>query len=349
MKTAIFEYGKQSLAEWIAGNHDCEKMVLVGKVYCNLWDDNFEEKVSEGVYQCRRQINIGWDSYDLLFGFDRIAKDFHPLEFDIKDMHLIDWEGEINDEDIPCDATEEQPSSILKMLVNKKYGTRFIYQNGILTSENGRVLIHYPNVKGTVTIPDTIDTIGRLAFAGIYEPEFSVVLPEGIAQIEEQAFDMSEGLVKINFPNSLQTLGESAFCGTNLSEVLLPNHLEEIPEMCFLWMSIEHLHFPDNLKYIRYGAFVGLAFDEVRLPEGLEVVESYSITGDYSKIYFPKSIKKIAYDFYYEEGIGEPNYMKLYVEVHPDNPVYYSKDGILYSRATGEEVLGRAGRPEEEQ
>lgn len=348
MKTAIFEYGKQSLANWIAENQDCEKMVLKGNVYCNLWNDDFKEKVSEGVYQCRRQINIGWDSYDLLFGFDRIAKDFHPLEFDIKDMHLIDWEGEINDEEIPYDATEEQPSSILKMLVNKKYGTRFIFQNGILTSENGRVLIHYPNVKGTVTIPSTVETIGRLAFAGIYEPEFEVVLHDGILKIEEKAFDMSDGLVAINFPDSLHSIGKSAFCGTNLSEVSLPDKIEEIPAFCFQYVPIEKLHLPDNLKYIRFGAFVGFDLDELNIPTGTEVVESWSIAGSYNKIHFPESMKEIAYDFYFEEMISDPEEQKPYVDIHPDNPVYYSKGGILYSRATGKEVLGKAGRPEKE-
>lgn len=344
MKTATFEFGKQSLADWIAENRDCEKMVLVGTVHCDLWDDNFKEKISKNVSKIRREINIGWASFDLLFGFDLIAKDFHPLEFDVKDMHLTDWEGEINDEDIPDDATEEQPSSILKMLVNKKYGTQFVYQNGILTSENGRVLIHYPNVKGQVIIPDTIDTIGRLAFAGIYEPEFSVFLPNGIVQIEENAFDMSDGLVSINFPDSLLFLGESAFCGTNLSEVLLPDCVEEIPAFCFQYAPVEKMHLPENLKYIRFAAFVGLWCDDVKLPQSVEVVESWSISGQYETISLPESLKDIAYDFYFEEMIEGPEERKPYVDIHPDNPVYYSKDGILYSRETGKEVLGKAGR-----
>ena len=112
MKTATFEFGKQSLADWIAENRDCEKMVLVGTVHCDLWDDNFKEMIGEGVSKIRREINIGWDSFDLLFGFDLIAKDFHPLAFDVKDMHLTDLEGEINDEEIPDDAIEEIRNTI---------------------------------------------------------------------------------------------------------------------------------------------------------------------------------------------------------------------------------------------
>lgn len=309
MKTSTFEYGKQPLVEWIEQNRDCEKMILKGSVYCELHDDRFIEKVKgkEGVYRYRREVNIGWDSFDLLFGFDLIAKDFQPVEFDVADMHLLDYDlyydEVINDEDIPVDATEKQPSSIFRMLVNKKHGTRFIYKKGFLTTPDGRVLIHCKEVKGTIKLPDTVDTIGRLAMAGIEEPEFSVVLPDGIISIEEQAFDMSDGLIQINFPNNLKSLGESAFCGTNLTEVFLPNHLEEIPAGCFQWVPIEKLHLPDNLKYLRNAAFVGFYSDELRLPAGVEVVEPEALDGICSTIYVPKTIKEFAEDFYYEEGI----------------------------------------------
>ena len=58
----------------------------------------------------------------------------------------------------------------------------------------------------------------------------------------------------------------------------------------------------------------------------------------------PSTLKEIAYDFYFEEMIDDPEEMKPYVDIHPDNPVYYSENGILYSRETGKEVLGKAGR-----
>ena len=323
MKTAIFEYGKQSLAEWIEQNHDCEKMVLKGNVYCELHDDRFCEKVKgeEGVYRYRYEVNIGWDSFDLLFGFDLIAKDFQPVEFDVADMHLLDYDiyydEEINDEEIPTDATKKQPSSILCMLVNKKHGTRFTYKDGFLTTPDGHVLIHCKEVKGIVKLPDTVDTIGRLAMAGIEKPEFSVVLHNGIVSIEESAFEMSDGLTRINFPNSLQSLGESAFCGTDLTEVLLPDHLEEIPAMCFQWVPIKKLHLPDNLKYIRNAAFVGFYCDELRLPTGVEVVEPEALEGICGTIHVPKTIKEFAEDFYYEDGID------LYPEDYKPSVVMY--------------------------
>mgnify|MGYP003190508721 CR=1 FL=1 len=43
---------------------------------------------------------------------------------------------------------------------------------------------------------------------------------------------------------------------------------------------------------------------------------------------------QIAPDFYYEECINDPNHPP-YIEVHPNNKVFYSKEGSLYFKATG--------------
>lgn len=307
MKTAIFEYGKQPLAEWIKENSDCEKMILKGNVYCNLRDDNFTRKIKENVYQYCWEVNIGWHSYDLLFGFEEIAKDFRPIEFDISEMHLVDAYGNIDDEYLYEDSYEKQPSQIFKMLSNRKYGTRFIYNDCFLTTPDKKVLVHCDKITSVVNIPRGIETIGRIAFATIDKVNYEVILPEGIINIEESAFASSDGLIQINFPDSLQSLGEYAFWSTELSTVLLPDNIEEIPEGCFQYVYIEKLHLPSNLKHIRCAAFVGLSFDEVILPKGIETVESWSLSGHYEKIHIPKSIKSLAEDFYYEDGI-DSNY-----------------------------------------
>ena len=284
MKTAVFEYGKQTLSEWIKANLDCEKMVLKGEVYCDQSDGNY---------------------YNLLYGYDSIAKDFHPIEFDITDIHLCDNYGELDNEDAFDYLEDQRPSLIFKMLVNRKYDTRFVYNGHFVTTPNKKVIIHCDSIGQTVEVPSGIETIGCLAFADIREPNFKVVLPNGIISIDERAFEDSEGMVNINFPDSLKKLGDVAFSGTSLKEVILPDDIEEIPECCFCFVNIEKLHLPANLKAIRACAFVGLTCDEVRLPQTVEVIESESIDGFYDTIYIPKTIKEQARDFYYEEGIDD--------------------------------------------
>ena len=249
----------------------------------------------------------------------RVLKYKIGWKLDISELNVGRWT-----KDEPHEATYEEEilmklgegdevNFIEKMILNRKYGTLFIsdyFNDAFVTTSDGRVLIHCRKVEDTIIVPDTVEIIGRCAFAGIEKPEFSVVLPDKIVSIEDHAFDGSDGLVKINFPDSLQTLGEFAFCGcTNLTEVLLPNQIEEIPTGCFQWMPIEKLHLPDNLKYLRNAAFVGFYCKEVVLPSGVEVVESESLAGAFDEfhvIHVPKTIKEFAEDFYYEEGI-DPN------------------------------------------
>ncbi|MBR6016599.1 MAG: leucine-rich repeat protein [Prevotella sp.] len=297
MKTAIFEYGKQSLAEWIEKNRDCEKMVLVGEASCDLWDERFKDKLEDGSFRIRRETNIGWHSFDLLYGFDSIAKDFHPIEFDITDMDL-----DINVDDLGENDCDCRPSFIFKMLANRKYGTRFVYHGDFLTTPDGKVLVHCNSEERTINVPEKTETIGRFAFASMDDYCFSMVLPEGIVNIDDFAFIDSE-LLHINFPDSLLSLGKHSFNGTGLGEVLLPDGIEEIPAGCFQFVYIERLRLPANLKTIRCEAFVGLECEEIRLPESVETVEWRALEGYYKKIYIPKTIQELAHDFYYEEGI----------------------------------------------
>lgn len=307
MKTAIFEYGKQSLAEWIEEHRDCERMVFVGEVYFNYWDSNFEYEIKgqKGCYDYRRKTNIGWHSYDLLCGFDSIAKNFHPVEYDITDLHLLDYEGNIDDDDIPCDADEQKPSSVFHMLLNRKYGTRFVRNGNYLTTPDRKVLVHCYAIKKTIRIPEGTETIGRLAFAAIKKPEFKVMLPDGVVNIEDWAFSGSDGLVQINFPDSLTKLGEFAFESTSVTEVLLPDKIEEIPFCCFWFTYIEKLKLPRHLRIIRNCAFLGLLCDSVDLPESVEVVESCSLVGCYKAISVPRKIKELQPDYYYDKQVDE--------------------------------------------
>ncbi|MBR5029268.1 MAG: leucine-rich repeat domain-containing protein, partial [Bacteroidales bacterium] len=158
--------------------------------------------------------------------------------------------------------------------------------------------------------------------------------------IEESAFEMSDALKKISLPDSLTSLGESAFYGAELEELSLPDGIEEIPACCFCFNSIEKLKLPRNLKYVRACGLAGLYCDEVVLPEGTEIIESESIEGYYEKIFIPKSLREIAKDFYYEDGIDDyPESFRPYITVHPENPYFESHNGVLYKRGKKKRYL----------
>lgn len=327
MKTAVFELGKQSLAEWVEQNRDCEKMVLVGNVYCNLWDDNFQYKVKgeKGIYGYRREINIGWHSYDLLFGFERMAKDFHPAEFDITNMHLLDYKGNINDEGIPDDADEEQPSLILKMLVNRKYGTRFVYKDGILTTPDGKVLVHQPDAEHIV-VPEGIETIGRLAFAS-YEKMKRIELPAGLKEFGDVSFEFVDNLEELTMPDTVEKLGENSFCYADIGIIRVSDKIEVFPPYCFRYCAIDHL--PSSLKTIENDNCFHFAEDSdgiIEFPYGFEHLGSYSV-GAFEEVRFPATTKYIADDFWYDYIVGPDDSRKPVIVIASDNP-YFAVEGV---------------------
>ena len=188
-KIAVFEYGKIPLAEWIDNNRNCEKMVLVGNVFYESNDKH---------------------SRDLLLDFNDIAKNFQTVEFDITDLHLVDNEGNI-DEDYssPYDVEEKRSSMILKMLVNRKYGTKFIYNNGILTTLDGKVLIYHPETKHVI-VPEGIEIIGNWAFIS-FDKMNKIDLPNSLKEIGDYSFKFVDNLKELTIPDSVEKLGKAHF------------------------------------------------------------------------------------------------------------------------------------------
>lgn len=307
MKTATFEFGKLYLAEWIEQNRDCEKMVLVGNVYCNPFND-------KGSY-----------SYELLFGFNEIAKDFHPVEFDITDMHLLDYEGNVNDEDIPEDADEEQPSMIFKMLVNRKYGTRFVYNDGILTTPDRKVLVHHPDTEHVV-VPEGIETIGRLAFAA-YEKMEKIDLPTGLKEFGESSFSNVENLEELIMPETVETLGDGAFCYADIGIIRVSDRIETFPPYCFRYCAIDRL--PSSLKTVEDDNCFHFGEEGdgiIEFPYGFEHLGSYAFT-EFEQVRLPATTKYIADDFWYDYIVGDDVARKPAIVIDTDNP-YFAVEGI---------------------
>jgi len=93
--------------------------------------------------------------------------------------------------------------------------------DGVLFSECGSRLVHFANEQYEVyVIPQGVAAISEYAFSGFDLLSFNfslreVILPEGLKTIETGAFIERPSLMKITFPDSLESIGEwaFAFCG----------------------------------------------------------------------------------------------------------------------------------------
>ncbi|MGN0282244.1 MAG: leucine-rich repeat protein, partial [Prevotella sp.] len=126
--------------------------------------------------------------------------------------------------------------------------------------------------------PDTLKRVkaNALAESGI---SGSLIIPEGVEEIEFGAFGACKGLTgTLSLPSTLKRItGENAFVYDKFTcELVLPEGLEEIGTQAFLGCTglYGNLRLPETLKYIGSGAFK----------------DCYNLSGD---LEIPQSIEKI--------------------------------------------------------
>lgn len=94
----------------------------------------------------------------------------------------------------------------------------------------GSNLFNNCNIE-TVTLPNTVTSIGYSAFMGCDEL-YDITLSETLTSIGDMAFQNCY-LTNIVFPNSLETIGTNAFYANKFSTVTIPENVTYIGENAF--------------------------------------------------------------------------------------------------------------------
>ena len=154
--------------------------------------------------------------------------------------------------------------------------------------------------KNHSTIPGGIKSIGNYAFA--YNSELEEIdLPETVTTIGESAFKGCTNLHKINL-HYVSKIEKHAFENTpNLKDILLPNSLTHIEECAFLNSGLTSITLPNSLVKLDRKAFRGC-----RNVKDIHIPASYT-----------RSISALL-----TTGSEEINY----IEIDPDNSMYQCVD-----------------------
>ena len=87
-----------------------------------------------------------------------------------------------------------------------------------------------------------------------------IEIPEGVKEIPEKAFCNCASLKKVVLPNSITTIGESAFSSSTIEEINFPEGLIRIDTWAFLWCdSLKEIILPNSLTALGQCAFSGCA------------------------------------------------------------------------------------------
>lgn len=147
-------------------------------------------------------------------------------------------------------------------------------REGVLYEKDGTMLLLYPAARAgeRYEIPDAVTTIASGAFCG-------------------------SKLVTINIPDSVQSIGYSAFMNcSQLASIHLPDGLTEIPDsMLSGCISLTEIEIPSSVTRIGFLSMSGLRLTKLVLPEGVQIVSSYAFEGcpQLTDLVLPRSLTTV--------------------------------------------------------
>ena len=179
--------------------------------------------------------------------------------------------------------------------------------DGVLFSKTDKRLIWYPMAKETAAYS----------------------IPEGTAEIGEEAFYSCGNPENITFPDSVKKIGEKAFYYSGINSAAIPDSVTSIGDYAFYSSGLVSVTIPDSLSSIGAGTFSGcIRLTSVTIPESVKSIgdEAFHFCIRLTEITIPDSVTEIgANPFRNCENLKT-------VSVSPEHPTLEIIDGVLFGK-----------------
>ena len=179
---------------------------------------------------------------------------------------------------------------------------------------NGRYFFSYPGWREynqkikSVVVTEGVTTIGNSAF-NEYRELTSVSFPNTLKSIGESSFELCLGLKSIEIPGSVETIGNSAFNMRSyvmyedrpLTEIIFNEGLKTIGQQAFHGVAIPELVLPSTVTSIGDSAFaMALCLEKITLPEGLNWIgDSAFYRTPLTEVRIPSTVAHIGAEAFY--------------------------------------------------
>ena len=101
----------------------------------------------------------------------------------------------------------------------------------------------------------------------------SVTFPNSVTRIEAEAFERNSTLTRVTFGSGLKMIGESAFSGTNLGELILPDSATNLHRWAFQSSGLTKITLPAGIQTISSSCFQSNKLTEITLPASLKRID----------------------------------------------------------------------------
>ena len=197
-----------------------------------------------------------------------------------KDVTIVGGIFQKVDED-SCDYNEDED-----YICNVKYSLNSIYlPDSIIEISDGSLSgLHLKNVR----LDSKLQKIGNYAFS--YSSDY---LDDNVDFYDLEG-DYNE-ILEIIIPNSVTTIGDSAFCGNNLTSVDLGNGVQTIGDYAFSYNNLTSVSIPSSVKYL--SGFDGNNLTEINIPEGVTTIGNDAFyENNLTSVTIPESVTTIGND-----------------------------------------------------
>ena len=195
----------------------------------------------------------------------------------------------------------------LNNIVIDSLNPNYMVEDNIVYSINKDTLISHHSASDRVEVSPTVKVIAGDAFA--ITNITTVVLPEGVEEIQDAAFRYTPYLYTVILPQTLKKIGTCAFqlC-ESLRTIEIPNSVIEMGDSVFQdCMSLLTVKMSDSIKVIPAGTFSYCPFlssytggASVERIEDMAFLQCMTLQ---KEIVFPKTLRYIGYGAFYGCGL----------------------------------------------
>lgn len=254
------------------GNNAFENCKITGIVI----GDNIKSIGSEAFYGCLRLNSVRLGKCVKSIGSDA----FYSVSG--CSVYISDLEAWLN---ISFFDESANPANQGRLYLNDTRVTELIIPEGV--TEISKYAFFGCKGLTVVSIPDSVETIGKNAFSSTEIKE--VVLGNGVKRINSYAFSNMLYLETVTFGENIELIENYAFNGDNNLNKVYINDLSS-------WLKLKFSSFYNNP--LSYGASLycdGTLVENLTIPEGITEINDYAFYGCQSinSVSFPASIKII--------------------------------------------------------